>query len=293
MLEKLETSVTTNHEKFKHYMKFRNDYLYLIRNKGKIESLEVFIPNDIFKLINHLPIPAKQKAFAFCLYCLVKVSNWKGHPLPIPAVKELWGYAPKNKSLNELVKANGILDSAGITKTEVRGIKSPEGQTKVQYKDIAIDIDKTKGFFKVNTEIILLSMFENDLLGTIGFCIYSFLCKTIQMQGKGTNKTKIAYDYIANGLGLSEKTVRSYVKVLKQHRLIEVKRQAHHDGEYGEFTGYEMNQYSINKQFSPFGFYNMNLKEASKKINTPPVTMRRKLPLEVISFLDFGDLDLE
>jgi len=261
---------------WKEFNKFRTENLYLLFDKVKQESMSLFIPNDLFKVINGIDVPAEQKAFACSMYPLVKLSNWKGEPLSISKIKELLGYAPKNKSLNNLVKSGGLLDIHGITRTV--------GATKTQRKEIALDVDKKKGFFKVNPEIMLFSMFESEKVGTIGFTIYMFLCKETQMQGKGENIAEAAFTYIARGTGLHRNTVENYIKTLEQIGLIKVVRSdSIHNGEYGEFKR-EPNKYRINHDFNVFRYYN-------NKAETEPV----KVNIQVMSkplFLEMVDDDL-
>lgn len=178
-------------------MELRNEYLYFLSDKVKREPFVLLLPNDLFKKNNDLDIPAEHKAFANSMYPLVKLTNWKRKHLTISKIKELWGYAPHNKTLNKLVKSGGILDSNGITRTVVQGIKETSGATKLQYKEITFDIDIKRGFFRVDPEIMLFSMTESKKVGTIGFTIYMFLCKAAQVQGKGKNCAKTAFSYIA------------------------------------------------------------------------------------------------
>jgi len=275
---------------WKEYNKFRTEHLYLLFDKVKQETMSVHLPNELFKLINEIDpkgieVKGEQKAFACSMYPLVKLSSWKGNPLPISKIKELWGYSPKNKSLNELVKSGGHLDKHGITRTV--------GATKVQRKEPALDDDPKKGFFKLNPEIMLFSMFESEKIGTIGFTIYIFLCKETQMQGKGKNIAETALTYIALGTGLHRNTVEKYIKVLEKIGLIYVIRgDSIHNGEYGEFKN-ETNKYRINHQFNAFAYYNAGTitNESKDELSL----YEQKQEAEVVSnptFFDMGGDDL-
>ena len=133
-----------------------------LKCKKDNKPLEVFIPNGIFKKLNSLDIHGKQKAFALALYVFYKVTKSKGYRFKIKDVKEFWGYNPDNKSLNDLVKRDGILDKAGITKTITEGMDSldrslyEEKATKIQYKDIVYDVDITKGKFFISINYLKL-----------------------------------------------------------------------------------------------------------------------------------------
>jgi hypothetical protein len=265
------------------FISFRNKFLYLLSDKVNATPLCLFLPNDLFKKLNGLQVSAQQKAFAFSMYCLIKLTNWKKRPMPITSIKKLWGYSPVNKSLNKLVKSRGVLDAQGITTTLTQGVKENKGNTKFQYKEIVYDIDQERGFFKVDPEIMLFSMFESEKVGPIGFTIYCFLCKATQVQGKGKNIAKASYTYIANGTGLSEKTVRTYIKSLEKLGLIKVNRgESIHNGEYGEFKK-EINQYSIHHKFNGFTYYNKENIKTMKNVFYTKIKVTSKP-----TFFDFG-----
>lgn len=224
--------------------------MLLFNEKGK--SQDLFLPNDIFKRINSLDIPSTQKAFAFSLYAFVKNTTHKGYCHKISQIKELWGYSPNNKSLNDLVKKDGILDKLGLMRTVIKGIDTnlgyfiEESSTKIQYKEVVYDVDGNKGnFFRVKPEMMLGCISKNQELGPVGFYIYCFICMQCQFKGSGKYEWEhIAVSYISRGLGLSERTVKRYLISLLKHGFILTKKSYKSKGSSNQiYSIYDANRY--------------------------------------------------
>lgn len=77
---------------------FWGKYSYLRKNSKTNKSLEILIPNDIFKKINDLrddngkEVSSSHKCFAFAVYAFCKATNAKGTYQKISDIKETWGY---------------------------------------------------------------------------------------------------------------------------------------------------------------------------------------------------------
>lgn len=239
---------------------FWEKYTYLRKNSKSKKSLEILIPNDIFKKINDLrnindkELSGSHKCFAFAIYALCKVMNSKGTYKKISEIKELWGYSSANKSLNELIKRDGILDKSGITSTKTIGLDElgrdaiQEKSTKIQYKVIEYVIDTEKGkFFKMYSDIMLGCMLENKKLGATAFYIYAFICYKCQMKGIGISKGNYAWEYLSSSyisvcLKLSEGTVKTNLKALLKYKMINTKKTYRSKSEEG-YSIFDANQF--------------------------------------------------
>lgn len=246
--------------------KFWSNYCNLIFTDAG-ESVEVFIPNDLFKIINQLEISGKQKAFAFSLYVLSKISITKGYWYTISEIKELFGYSKKNKSLDKLIKKNGILDEIGLTKTVIKGLDRIDGSnigvksTKIQYKEVVYGADIKSNFFKVYIEVMFGCLLKNKELGIIGFYIYSFLCLQCQINHKKIDGNyhwcRVPYSYISTGTGISETEVKSVIEKLKFYEFVQTKRNS--VGKKDRYSALDANSYLVNKVCKEEHFGNLAL----------------------------------
>ena len=231
---------------------------FSINNRTK-KPLDLHLRTDIFKRINGLPISGVLKAVVFTFYCFIKLSDAKGYRFKISVIKKLWGYSQGNKTLDTLVKKNGLMDSEGFTSTHTDGVddfgrdKLELTGTKIQYKVIEYDVEKGKPFFKVYTAPLLGCMLLNKDLGVKGFYIYSFICYQCQLKGIDFNYdwANVAISYIATGTGLSETTVKNYLAQLLKYKMIKVKK----DFNSKSLPRYkDLNKYLVNPDL-PKSFY--------------------------------------
>lgn len=95
------------------------------------DSANVQIPNDIFKLLSskiknkNCSTNIKQVSFAYLYIILVsflyKYTNFvyidNGTYIQNTDIKELLGYSKTTKSIDSIIKKNGILDNIGLTIT--------------------------------------------------------------------------------------------------------------------------------------------------------------------------------
>lgn len=100
------------------------ELLNLIRFDEEYQ-LEVGIPNFLFNELNELVVKKKLKSthigFAYSyIYFITYMARYAKYEHFVPStkeIKELLGYTPTNKTLDYIIKKDGVLDKAGITKT--------------------------------------------------------------------------------------------------------------------------------------------------------------------------------
>lgn len=230
---------------------WKENHHLLFTNEEKYH--EIFVPKDIFHIINNtLTVNGSQKAFIFCAYCLVKfVDNFCGVWLTNPDIKELWGYRRDNKDLDKILKRGGIMDKIGLTETKTEGIDSSEFKifnvhsNKIQHKRIKYNETKSDiGFFRINA-LALMECMVNPQLGAVAFTIYSFICNSHYIQGRGSMVAyaKLSTGYIKDGTGISKRTIEKYISALKQAGLLQHLEPKREEDYFGDFLGYSINRY--------------------------------------------------
>lgn len=244
-------------QELKKFGEFRNKYYFMTQNYKSDRPLDLLLPNDIFSRINSLSISGNHKAFAFALYCTVKATTSREapHHLPISELKELWGYASTNKTLNPLIKKDGILDKAGLLVTKTVGISNEVASitgvsySKITSKEVVHDVDFRNGnFFSIPAEVMLISMFNHNRLGTVGFYIYSFICLASQL--RHNRWSELSANYISNGTGISESSIKAYLKELLSFKFILIRSGKNIMDDYGDFLGNETNMFLPVKNIS-------------------------------------------
>lgn len=211
---------------------------------------ELLFPNDIFMLINGLPINSgTHKGTAFCFYALVNAFHQLEMTLSFSAMKVAWGYNKTTQSIDYISKENGVLDSYGLTETLVVGLTKEyqplfNHNSNVMYtKLLANDVDITNGnFFRVPCEIMLRCMFKCNELGTVGFYIYCLICLYSQFnRGEFKDLSRTAF---IDRLGISKGTIKKYLDALVDDGLI-----IRIEGKKISRTMNEMNKYKPIREF--------------------------------------------
>lgn len=215
------------------WMEWRETYRDFIY-RGGFKVFELLIPNDIFNRINHLTISGEHKATTFCGYGTIKLATVRGMLLSNPQIKEMWGYNRKSKEVDCVFTKGGVLDTAGLTKTIKKG-----------YKEVEYGKAPKDRFFKINADMMFAFMFRSDLMQRIGFYIYSYIFMRVQTN-RGRFK-ELGYSWMAEDLGLDEKTIKKYVPTLNENKLINVisgREKPLFNGE-GEFLMFSTNKYQV------------------------------------------------
>ncbi|WP_154214030.1 hypothetical protein [Bacillus cereus] len=229
-------------------------------------NMIVYLPNEVFKDFSSHFTNASKFGFAYSYYtyinflykyCLHFDDN--NEFVSQRRIKEFLGYNPDNKTVNSIIKDNGVLDSIGYTKSTseypVRAIFDEEGnlfdfetasdirknipnKNIISYRGIKVKspllahtryeegvLDGT--FYQVEYTHsvdfeVFKSIVQDEDLGCVGFLIYGFIK---YQNGIRKGYMQSTYDYMTGVLKMSRRTIRKYTALLETKGYLAVKRE--------------------------------------------------------------------
>ncbi|MFB5759082.1 helix-turn-helix domain-containing protein [Paenibacillus medicaginis] len=233
---------------------------------------EIYIPNEIFKdIFNSEQLKsAKSIAFTYNYYCLITYlyrycKYGQGEFFTSELIKEILGYAGNNKTLDYIIKKNGILDCLQYTLTmrnfpisyemgdynilnftmysdldlETKIIINMSKNFKIKYPVKAFhrteesrDENLNDGtFYDIsNTHLfdinIFIDMVGNEEIGTIGFYLYQYLkYKNDLFKGGYT----VSFEKLEKECGVSKNTIMKYSNLLESKGYLDVINNGYRD----------------------------------------------------------------
>lgn len=238
------------------------------------EKEKVFIPNETFKDINKIELfkSASNIAFTYSYYCLITYlyrycKYAQGQFFTPELMKEMLGYAGNNKTLDFIIKRDGILDCMQYTET-IRDfpISYEVGDYHflnfVMYSDLELETKKVvnmpknfkvkypvKAFYRnveskddeiydgtfydvSNTHLFdvytFIDMLGNQELGVVGFYLYQFLKYKNDLFKDGYT---ISYKKLESETGISKNTICKYSKLMENVGYLRVINNGYKNGD--------------------------------------------------------------
>ncbi|WP_146548785.1 hypothetical protein [Rummeliibacillus suwonensis] len=238
-----------------------NDIKELLRY-NEMES-KVFMPNEIFEDLKQSDIKPVHIPFAYSYYYLI---NWlyrytKYYETRInnKQIKEILGYHPDQKTIDYILKKNGVLDQIGYTQTvkdfpvmweldKFEGLKfimlsDMDGFTQQDIKkhlsrkysikypvkafvreyDDEGNIDEEGTFYNImNTHCVPFEVFIFSMQNDKLGCTAFYLYSYIKMMNdKFLGGWDISIRQMVKDTGVSKKTLERYLDQLNKHKMIE------------------------------------------------------------------------
>lgn len=225
------------------------------------ENNDIFMPNEIFNDLKNVLSNSSHLAFAYSYYYLIswlyRYAIYGNDIYTTDTIKEILGYYKNNKTVNYIIKKNGLLDNMGYTQLQsdypvfwtfednelsftmlseydietqklLKSKASRNYKIKVPLKGIyRTEEDINEGyesgtFYEIdNTHHIPFDVFlfcvSNENIGVIGFYLWSYLKMKNQIHSSGYD---VSIDYLAKETGVKRSSTVKYLNVLKSHRMI-------------------------------------------------------------------------
>ncbi|MBB3109100.1 hypothetical protein FHS18_001152 [Paenibacillus phyllosphaerae] len=237
-----------------------------LRNNVTNDLEQIYLPNEIFDdlKMNLDRTSSSHLGFAYCYYLLISYLyryckyETDGVLLKQDDLKELLGYARKNKGIDYIIKDGGLLDNIGYTESTsdypiawefaedvtelsfytIKDLKLSQAMSvsinmrnyKIKrpvkaFKRYSFDELLTGTFYDIsNTHCHNMELFFKALesgIGVIGYYIYSYLMRMNSMYVNGYDE---AWDALCIKTGIPSNTLNRYIHKLEENRFITVTR---------------------------------------------------------------------
>lgn len=240
-----------------------------LKNKLHVQENEQMInmPNEIFQQLKVISGSKSDKkgshiAFAYSyIYFYAYLYRYSKYYYIAPTtedVKQLLGYSATNKTMNYLIKKNGLLEQLGLleTTTDYPVLSYFDDDKDIQFELLSqqddeyiiknltkrhtnryvikkpifafervIEGEMDNGTFydAYNTHIIDINVFlfcmSNEELGVIAFYIYSYLKMMNDHFPCGYDSTA---KRLSDEIGLGERTIKDYEKTMREYNMVEL-----------------------------------------------------------------------
>jgi len=259
--------------------KYINKLLQVDKQEDKI-----FMPNEIFTDLKNNIKGGSHISFAYSYYYLslwlYRYAKYGNINIDVKTIKSILDISKNNKSVDYLIKKDGVLDKLGYTFTStdypfawnwndgniefdmisdfdvdsrkmMNGSRGRNYKIKVPLKGIHRTAESEEdchedGIFHQidNTHLVEFETFiecmSNKELGNVAFYIYGYLKRQCDIHKKYNS----SYDKLADELSIGRNTLMKYMRVMSDNGLVEIKENSCYKIDGGKFKR-DANTYTI------------------------------------------------